>query len=171
MRCRELDIFKILEFFWEIFRNFFGIIWRIFLEEFFGRIFWEEFFGRNFLEGIFWEKFLGGFFWDKKFTKFYYGSVPETLESSSKSMKLTLLPCSHGFTYCKFYFLIFQVIGGAVHSVIQQMKAKRQFILNFGFNTFLEAEWVRLRIPSLLRTFWLTRMSQQLISIFVQVKL
>ena len=32
----------------------------------------------------------------------------------------------------------FQVIGGAVHSVIQQMKAKRQFILNFGFNTFLE---------------------------------
>ena len=55
-----------------------------------------------------------------------------------------------------------------MRSVMQQMKAKRQFIVNFGFNTFLEAEWVRLRIPSLLRTFWLTRMSQQLISIFVQ---
>lgn len=65
-------------------------------------------------------------------------------------------------------FILSKVIGGAVRSVIQQMKAKRQFILNFGFNTFLEAEWVRLRIPSLLRTFWLTRMSQQLISIFVQ---
>lgn len=65
-------------------------------------------------------------------------------------------------------YILSKVIGGAVHSVIQQMKAKRQFILNFGFNTFLEAEWVRLRIPSLLRTFWLTRMSQQLISIFVQ---
>ena len=42
------------------------------------------------------------------------------------------------------------------------LRSKRQFITNFGFNTFLEAEWVRLRIPSLLRTFWLTRMMQQL---------
>ena len=78
----------------------------------------------------------------RQYTKFYYGSFHETLESSSKSMKLKLkklLPCSYGFNYCKlFIFLIFQVIGGAVHSVIQQMKAKRQFILNFGFNTFLE---------------------------------
>ena len=38
----------------------------------------------------------------------------------------------------------------------------------FHFFIFFQAEWVRLRIPSLLRTFWLTRMSQQLISIFVQ---
>ena len=52
--------------------------------------------------------------------------------------------------------------------MIQSMKAKRQFILNFGINTFVEAEWVRLRIPSLLRTFWLTRMTQQFISIMVE---
>ena len=57
-------------------------------------------------------------------------------------------------------------MGGALRSVMQSMRAKKQFILNFGFNTFLEAEWVRLRIPSLLRTFWLTRMMQQLFSIF-----
>jgi E3 ubiquitin-protein ligase RNF139 len=52
-----------------------------------------------------------------------------------------------------------------MHSVIQSIKSKKQFIMNFGLNTFLEAEWVRMRIPSLLRTFWLSRMAQQLISI------
>ena len=56
----------------------------------------------------------------------------------------------------------------AVRSVIHSIKMKRQFILNFGFNTFLEAEWVRLRIPSLLRTFWLTRMMQQLFSMMIK---
>ena len=55
-----------------------------------------------------------------------------------------------------------------MRAVINSIKMKRQFILNFGFNTFLEAEWVRLRIPSLLRTFWLTRMMQQLFSIMVK---
>ena len=55
-----------------------------------------------------------------------------------------------------------------MRSVIHSIKMKRQFILNFGFNTFLEAEWVRLRIPSLLRTFWLTRMMQQLFSMMIK---
>ena len=54
--------------------------------------------------------------------------------------------------------------------MMQNLKAKRQFIANFGLNTFLEAEWARLRIPSLLRTFWLTRMMQQLFSILVKGK-
>jgi hypothetical protein len=48
-------------------------------------------------------------------------------------------------------------------SVIQTVSAKRQFIANFGLNTFIETEWVRLRVPSLLRTFWLTRFTQQLL--------
>ena len=48
------------------------------------------------------------------------------------------------------------------------IRTKRQFIANFGFNTFLEAEWVRLRIPSLLRTFWLTRMMQQLFNMIAK---
>ena len=60
MRCRELDIFKILgifgNFFWTYFWNFSGgivlveFLWRNLL----GEIFWEEFFGRIFLGGIFW---------------------------------------------------------------------------------------------------------------------
>lgn len=64
--------------------------------------------------------------------------------------------------------LFIKVAGVATRSVINTMRTKRQFVLNFGFNTFLEAEWVRLRIPSLLRTFWLTRMTQQLLSIVVK---
>jgi hypothetical protein len=56
--CRELDIFKILGFFWEIFGNFLG------------GIFWKEFFGRKFLGGIlceefFWGNFLGGILWEE----------------------------------------------------------------------------------------------------------
>ena len=39
VRCRELDIFKILEIFWEIVWKFFGGIFWNFLG-----IFWEEFF-------------------------------------------------------------------------------------------------------------------------------
>ena len=36
---------------------------------------------------------------------------------------------------------------------------KRQEILNYGLNTFLEAEWLRLQVPSVLRIFWLSRLS------------
>jgi len=36
---------------------------------------------------------------------------------------------------------------------------KRDFINNFGLNTFLETEWGRLRVPTVLRTFWLSRMA------------
>ena len=64
VRCRELDIFKIIEFF-EFWGDFFG---GIFWKDFFGRILWEDFFGRIFLGGFFgrifwedyWEDFLGG---------------------------------------------------------------------------------------------------------------
>lgn len=34
---------------------------------------------------------------------------------------------------------------------------KRNFINNFGLNTFLEAEWGRLQVPAVLRTFWVSR--------------
>jgi hypothetical protein len=69
VRCRELDIFKNLGFFWEIFGNFEEIFGRKILGGIFGRnilggIFWEEFFGRNFLGGIFGRNFLGGILWE-----------------------------------------------------------------------------------------------------------
>ena len=56
VRCRELDIFKILEIFWEIFWNLFGIFWIFW--NFFGGIFWENFFERIFRRIVF-----GGILW------------------------------------------------------------------------------------------------------------
>ena len=56
MRCRELDIFRILEFFSDIVWKFFGNCLGFFLEDFFGRIFWEDFL-RGFLEGLLLEEF------------------------------------------------------------------------------------------------------------------
>ena len=46
-----------LEFFW-IFPGFFGGIFWIFLEEFFGGFFWEDFLGGIFLEDFFGRNFL-----------------------------------------------------------------------------------------------------------------
>ena len=37
--------------------------------------------------------------------------------------------------------------------------SKRQNIHNYGLNTFIEAEWQRLKVPSVLRLFWLSRLS------------
>ena len=83
MQCRELDIFKILGIFEELFGNFLDF-WRNlsknFLElfgGFFGRnvlgeMFLEEFFERKFLGeillgGFFWRKIFGGIFWEELF--------------------------------------------------------------------------------------------------------
>ena len=66
VRWRELDTFKILEKFWEIFWKCFGFLRGIF-GEFFGRIFWEDFFGEIFWEDFLGEFFLGGFFWEEFF--------------------------------------------------------------------------------------------------------
>ena len=42
-------------------------------------------------------------------------------------------------------------------------KNKYQILQHFGLSTFLETEWIRLQVPSLLRTFWLTRCTQQIL--------
>ena len=61
VRCRDLDIFKILRFFWKFFRIFFLNIWGIFMEVFFRRIFWEDFWEEFFvyigidLQGTSWQ--------------------------------------------------------------------------------------------------------------------
>ena len=52
VRCRELDIFKLLGNFLHFLEKFWESLRRIILEDFFGRILWEDF-----LRG-----FLGGFF-------------------------------------------------------------------------------------------------------------
>lgn len=54
------------------------------------------------------------------------------------------------------------VAGHAFQAVIHMYRRKRQLIHNFGLNVFLETEWNRLRVPSLLRTFWVTRIGLHL---------
>jgi len=44
-----------------------------------------------------------------------------------------------------------------LQAVVSLYIEKRNFVNNFGLNTFLEAEWARLRVPAVLRTFWLSR--------------
>ena len=64
VRCKELDIFKILHIFEKMFGKVLdflgGIFSRIFCEDFF----LEEFFGDIFLDNLFWDNFFGGFFWE-----------------------------------------------------------------------------------------------------------
>ena len=57
VRCRKLDIFKILEIFWIFWGEFLS---RIFLGIFFGGIFWRYFLGGFFLEDVFGRIFLAG---------------------------------------------------------------------------------------------------------------
>ena len=41
-----------------------------------------------------------------------------------------------------------------LRAVTVMVNNKRENINNFGLNTFIESEWVRLRVPSVLRYFW-----------------
>ena len=41
-----------------------------------------------------------------------------------------------------------------IEAVTLMIRTKRENINNFGLNTFIESEWVRLRVPSVLRYFW-----------------
>ena len=59
-------------------------------------------------------------------------------------------------------YALWVVAGRGIVSTMQNVRTKRQYIANFGLNTFLETEWTRIRVPSLLRTFWLTRVGLHL---------
>ena len=79
VRYRELDVFKILESFEELFRICFGFFWNffwIFIGKFVGNFlefFWRNFFWRNFLGGIFLEEFFGRNFLGRFFERFVFG--------------------------------------------------------------------------------------------------
>ena len=60
-------------------------------------------------------------------------------------------------------------LGSAFRSVRHSIESKRQVMRHFGLNALLEAEWTRLHVPSLLRTFWLTRCAQQLLVSFIKL--
>jgi len=52
-----------------------------------------------------------------------------------------------------------QQAGTVYSSLVTMYINKRDFVNNFGLNTFLETEWGRLRVPTVLRTFWLSRLA------------
>jgi len=52
-----------------------------------------------------------------------------------------------------------QQAGTVYSSLVTMYVNKRDFVNNFGLNTFLETEWGRLRVPTVLRTFWLSRLA------------
>jgi len=52
-----------------------------------------------------------------------------------------------------------QQAGKVYSSMVILYLNKRDFMNNFGLNTFLETEWGRLRVPTVLRTFWLSRLA------------
>ena len=74
MRCRKLDIFKILGIFWEFFRFFLDFFFKCF-GNFSEGFFLEEFFWSNFLGEIFWKDFLGGFFGRIFFGRIFLGGL------------------------------------------------------------------------------------------------
>jgi len=64
-----------------------------------------------------------------------------------------------------------QQMHKVVHNVRVMYRVKRDFINNFGLNTFIESEWVRIKVPSVLRYFWMSRMSLMFIWKPVSVEL
>jgi E3 ubiquitin-protein ligase RNF139 len=66
-------------------------------------------------------------------------------------------------------YALWSVLGSAIYVTMQSVKSKRQFVANFGLNTFLEAEWSRIRVPSLLRMFWLTRVGLHLCGVVFEM--
>ena len=64
-----------------------------------------------------------------------------------------------------------QSFGQLVRSFCTGAMAKFSSIREIGFNTFLELEWSRLYVPSLLRTFWIVRLAQQLTMTLIQLAL
>ena len=55
-----------------------------------------------------------------------------------------------------------QQAGKVYSSMVILYINKRDFLNNFGLNTFVETEWGRLRVPTVLRTFWLSRLALML---------
>jgi len=56
-----------------------------------------------------------------------------------------------------------QQAGKVYSSMVILYLNKRDFMNNFGLNTFLETEWGRLRVPTVLRTFWVSRLALMLL--------
>ena len=43
----------------------------------------------------------------------------------------------------------------------------RNFVTNYGLSALLETQWARLKVPNVLRTFWILRVAIQLVQILL----
>ncbi|KAK9887363.1 hypothetical protein WA026_022031 [Henosepilachna vigintioctopunctata] len=88
---------------------------------------------------------------------------------------LTLLPIplppvllSHAPVFCALLplALVKFVLWSSIVSIIQTMYSgylhARNFVSNFGMSALVEAEWLRLNVPEVLRTFWLLRVMEHM---------
>ncbi|XP_014600230.1 PREDICTED: protein TRC8 homolog [Polistes canadensis] len=71
----------------------------------------------------------------------------------------TLLPLA----VCKFIIWYNSVL--ILKTIYLGYAHARNFISNYGLSALLETEWFRLNVPSVLRTFWLLRIGEQVIKI------
>lgn len=54
-------------------------------------------------------------------------------------------------------FVLWTSLVSIVHTVYNGYIHARNFVSNFGMSALVEAEWLRLNVPEVLRTFWLLR--------------
>ncbi|KAL3269792.1 hypothetical protein HHI36_008851 [Cryptolaemus montrouzieri] len=86
---------------------------------------------------------------------------------------LTLMPLplptgflSHSPIFCALLplALVKFVLWSSIVSIVQTMYTgylhARNFVANFGMSALVEAEWLRLNVPEVLRTFWLLRVME-----------
>ena len=72
----------------------------------------------------------------------------------SLSFLVALLAAVPPFIAGSIYYIDRLIDGAPIRAVYLMIRTKRENINNFGLNTFIESEWVRLRVPSVLRYFW-----------------
>ncbi|XP_023248607.1 protein TRC8 homolog [Copidosoma floridanum] len=64
---------------------------------------------------------------------------------------------------CK--FVLWYNITNIWRTIYRGYQLGRTFISNYGLSALAEAQWTRLHIPSVLRTFWILRVTEQLVQL------
>ncbi|XP_044755698.1 protein TRC8 homolog [Coccinella septempunctata] len=57
-------------------------------------------------------------------------------------------------------FVLWTSLVSIIHTVYNGYLHARNFVSNFGMSALVEAEWLRLNVPEVLRTFWLLRVME-----------
>ncbi|XP_045473451.1 protein TRC8 homolog [Harmonia axyridis] len=64
-------------------------------------------------------------------------------------------------------FVLWTSLVSIVHTVYSGYLHARNFVSNFGMSALVEAEWMRLNVPEVLRTFWLLRVVEHTFIFFL----